>query len=275
MVKNNIFTFFMLLALPLFGETPIAGQYDQEFIDIIHTVYGSNCMSVGGNSSSDKMLTDLTLDNKTVLDFGCETGAPAKYLAEKYNAQVIALDVDDIILEEAKKLFSKSTAKHPIKVVKANSNLLPLEDASIDVVFSREAILHVKNKKELFQEFYRVLKPGGLVVVLDWIHQQPHYTKKMKQLLEIDGLTWHLITSDEYINNLQQAGFKMLRYKDLTTEYAKAAAEDCKKLEDKIGQKIAQQFGEQTLHYCKKSWKLQHEVTKSGELRCCYIRAIK
>ena len=46
---------------------------------------------------------------------------------------------------------------------------LPFADASFDIVFSKDALLHVPDKDALFAEIFRVLKPGGVFAASDWM----------------------------------------------------------------------------------------------------------
>jgi ubiquinone/menaquinone biosynthesis C-methylase UbiE len=54
--------------------------------------------------------------------------------------------------------------------VQAPPGPLPLKrGVSFDIVFSKDALLHVPDKDALFAEIFRVLKPGGVFRRVDWL----------------------------------------------------------------------------------------------------------
>jgi phosphoethanolamine N-methyltransferase len=52
--------------------------------------------------------------------------------------------------------------------------------ASFDVVYSRDIILHIEDKQALFAKFFRWLKPGGRVLILDYCRGEKEPTDRFK-----------------------------------------------------------------------------------------------
>jgi SAM-dependent methyltransferase len=88
-----------------------------------------------------------------VLEFGSGTGEQAKYLSE-LGFDVIALDLAS----------SGYAAERVYPVQDYDGRHIPLEDHSVDVIFSSNVMEHVENLPEILAEFRRVLRPGGVAV---------------------------------------------------------------------------------------------------------------
>lgn len=81
-------------------------------------------------------------------------------------ASITGLEMD---LELIEKLSSRN-----LKVVQGIAEKMPFADASFDVVISEEVLEHIKNQKQVIKEIYRVLKPGGIVILTTpnkWIYR--------------------------------------------------------------------------------------------------------
>ena len=113
----------------------------------------------------DKMLSRIDLtDDSTVLDLGTGTGKLILYLAKKNkNCHYIAFDISEEQLENAKK-YCKDL---DVEFLQGELPFIPLEDNSVDYVVSNATLHHIEDKKKLFSEIYRVLKPNGKVVFSD------------------------------------------------------------------------------------------------------------
>jgi malonyl-CoA O-methyltransferase len=92
-----------------------------------------------------------------VLDIGCGPGRASSLLRKRWKrAQVIALDQALPMLRRVRPGW-----RRPMSRVCADARALPLADASIDVLFSNLCIQWIEDLPALFDEFRRVLRPGG------------------------------------------------------------------------------------------------------------------
>lgn len=99
---------------------------------------------------------------KSLLDCAAGTGvmaAAAMDLGVK-REDILCVDVSPGMLEVAKN-------KHGVKTVVATVDDLPLEDARYDFVTMGFALRHVKALETTFAEYFRVLRPGGRVLILE------------------------------------------------------------------------------------------------------------
>jgi SAM-dependent methyltransferase len=88
-----------------------------------------------------------------VLDFGAGTGGQAKILADRGH-DVVAIDLPT----------SGYAVDRVFPVMEFDGEQIPLDDSSIDVIFSSNVLEHVENLPAVFDEFKRILRPGGSCV---------------------------------------------------------------------------------------------------------------
>jgi ubiquinone/menaquinone biosynthesis C-methylase UbiE len=89
---------------------------------------------------------------KNLLVVGCGEGIEAAILAQKLDAKVVGIDIEDNFDKEALKFAALETGDA--------ENLL-FKDETFDFVFSYHALEHIQNPKKALKEIHRVLKKGG------------------------------------------------------------------------------------------------------------------
>lgn len=108
------------------------------------------------------------------LDIGCGTGRLLAFLHRTWpGLRLTGIDLSAPYLDEARRLIGR-TAR--VKLEEAAAEALPFDDASLDLVVS-SFLLHELPKKvraEVVAEMARVVKPGGLVVIVDSIQKGDH-----------------------------------------------------------------------------------------------------
>ncbi len=103
---------------------------------------------------------------KAVLDVGAGTGRISVILAQK-GAYVTGCDVSPEIV----KVLARKN-RH-ITALVAEAETLPFSDASFDIVTAAFLIVHLKDPTRFFDEAYRVLKDGGLLLVTNVNQKDP------------------------------------------------------------------------------------------------------
>ena len=100
----------------------------------------------------------------TVLDVGCGTGVLAREVASRLGVKqnVTAVDINESMLAVAKEI-EPDIAWH-----QADATALPFADNSFDVVMSQFMLMFVPDREAALREMWRVLKPGGRLLVTVW-----------------------------------------------------------------------------------------------------------
>ncbi len=123
---------------------------------------------------------DRVLDNAgvrpgdTVLDVGCGDGLIAFGALDRVGptGRVIFSDVSQELLDHCAELARAMGRDGQCEFVRAAADdLAPVADASVDVVTTRSVLIYVELKQVAFQEFYRVLRPGGRISIFEPINR--------------------------------------------------------------------------------------------------------
>ena len=197
--------------------------YSPYFLELLQIAYGSTGMiSQGGIESVDKMFSGIDLEGKSILDIGSGLGRVDLYLATKNIVQILGVDLAPYMVSQASALLAKE--QHTLKgsvsfsVLQNSTNLKEFADNSFDIVFSKEVFYHIplEGKQEYLQEIYRVLKPGGKVVIADW--GQKARTPVIVRAIRTEGSCF-LITPSEFLALFAVANLQHTHFQDVSKDH--------------------------------------------------------
>jgi len=145
----------------------------------------------------------------TVCDVGAGYGATARWLSRRYHAQVTALTISPAQYAYAQAQPWPANLPQPLYLLQDwLKNSLPAQ--AFDAVLAIESTEHMDDRRRCFAEAFRVLRPGGRIVICAWLARPSRSTWEMRHLLEPicrEGRLAGLGTADEYRQLLQQTGF--------------------------------------------------------------------
>lgn len=126
---------------------------------------GEDDLHSSWHSFAQKMLGQLDLREKNLLEIGCGRGGVSQYIAHNYPeiSRLYACDFSPAAIETAKEKFGSVNDRIEWKVQDLQN--LELNDNSIDVAISLETIEHIPQARKGIKELYRVLKPGGKLIL--------------------------------------------------------------------------------------------------------------
>ncbi|MBP2635164.1 MAG: ubiE 5 [Firmicutes bacterium] len=146
---------------------------------------------------------------ETVLDLGSGAGLDVLLSARRVGpyGKAYGLDMTDEMLAEANANKVKAGLTN-VDFLKGHIEDIPLPVGSVDVVISNCVINLSADKDQVFQEIYRVLKPGGRIAISDIITTRSMPEGIRRSLLDWVGCVSGALTQDEYTTKLVQAGFE-------------------------------------------------------------------
>src|SRR5215211_1525875 len=123
----------------------------------------------------DRVLGNAAVkEGNTLLDVGAGDGLIAFGALDLIgkNGQVIFSDISQDLLDHSRTLAEEMGVADRCAFLRASADdLSALENASVDVITTRSVLIYVKDKRRAFEEFYRVLKPGGRLSIFEPINR--------------------------------------------------------------------------------------------------------
>jgi len=208
-------------------------EYTPNYCLQLEAAYGQGMMSEGGSEGVEYMFDSLALENKVALDIGSGMGGVAFYLAEKYSMQITGLEVNAWMVEESKKRIPEHLkGKVAFRLSMANTGW-PIPNESYDIIYSKGVLTHLETKDEIFQECYRLLKKGGLLVITDWLSSEDgRWGENIARLVELENLALFPENKTGYIELLKKNGFTLLSVRDDSCIYHRFNQQIVERLQD-------------------------------------------
>jgi SAM-dependent methyltransferase len=149
---------------------------------------------------------------ETVLDLGSGAGLDCFLVADRVGkrGKVIGVDMTPEMLERARENARKSNYKN-VEFRLGEIENLPVADSSVDVVISNCVINLSPDKKRVFNEAFRALKPGGRLMVSDIVllKELPDVIKNSVEAYI--GCLSGAMMKDDYIRAIKAAGFRKVK----------------------------------------------------------------
>ena len=146
---------------------------------------------------------------ETVLDLGSGAGFDCFLAAQKVGAKgkVIGVDMTPEMLDKARENARKGKYKN-VEFRLGEIENLPVADSSVDVIISNCVINLSPDKARVFAEAFRVLKPGGRLMVSDIVLLQELPDAIKNSVQAYIGCLSGAVMKAEYLRLIKKAGFK-------------------------------------------------------------------
>lgn len=147
-------------------------------------------------------------EGETVLDLGSGAGFDSFLAANRVGptGKVIGVDMTPEMINRARENADKGSYSN-VQFVPGELEDLPVDDNSMDAVISNCVINLVPDKKKVFKEVFRVLKPGGRLMVSDLVLRQKLPLSIENSIEGYVGCISGAVMKDVYLDAIGSAGF--------------------------------------------------------------------
>lgn len=140
-----------------------------------------------------------------VLDIGCGWGRSFKLLRDRFAPRrLIGIDIDPQMLAVSEQEARDN--RLTVELMQSSASRIPLSDGAVDLVFCHQTFHHLTQQEAALQEFFRVLKPGGMLLMAESTRSYIH--SWIIRLLFRHDMTVQR-SADEYLAMIRAAGFRV------------------------------------------------------------------
>jgi len=159
-----------------------------------------------------------------ILDIGCGIGGSARRLADVVGCRVTGVDLSEHYISTADAISSLVSMEDKVEFRAGNALDLPFSDATFDGIWSLQMNMNIIDKVDWLREQYRVLKPGGRLVLYEVcgnVNVPPYFPVPWAQ----DSTMSNLALPEVFRDHIIAAGFNVEAWHDKTSLAREAFAQ--------------------------------------------------
>lgn len=244
-------------------------QYTDSFNTALQWMWGDGYLSPGGPEEIAEMLRNVNAGDCEILDIGSGLGAIAVSLVHVYGARkVLGFDVEPDLITHATSRATEAGLSERVQFQLVEPGPLPVGDSTFDMVFSKDAIVHIPDKAAFYSEVLRVLKPGGVFVGSDWLRGgEETYTPDAQKWLGLVHLNFDMRNLQQTREALVQSGFEHVDLTDRNEWYKTEIKNELAALSGDRYEELVQLIGAEQAAHRLESSTVKQRVIEQGFLR--------
>ena len=157
--------------------------------------------------------------NDHVLDAGCGVGGSSLYLARTIKCHVTGISLVGRQVASATRAAQQKRVSDLATFEVADFTATPFPDNSFDVVWAIESVCYAEKKRDFLAEAFRILKPGGRLIVADGFRNTRYYEGPDKIIMDTWLKGWGVValdTLDQFCATARDVGFISVSAQDQT-----------------------------------------------------------
>jgi phosphoethanolamine N-methyltransferase len=242
------------------------GQYSRSSILRYEKIFGHHYISTGGPETTEilcKRLGDSLRPGVRVLDVGSGIGGAAFHLARVYRAQVTGIDLAEEMVAIALERVRSLGLDREVAFILGDVLEIPSR-AQFDIIWSRDALMHIADKPLLFSRLYSLLDDGGRIVITDYARGRTPGSAEFEDYITKTG--YHVVEPAQYGRLLSNAGFVDVMVTDATAEFVNILRQESQRLVDRRAEFLSA-FAEEDLDYLVNRWAMKERFCEHGDMK--------
>jgi phosphoethanolamine N-methyltransferase len=238
-------------------------QYSRNGVLRYEKIFGAGFVSTGGHDTTVQFFKDYDMGLKKgdkVLDVGCGIGGTDFLIAKTFDVEVLGMDLASnmvgIAWDRAQN-FKHLNCYFEIGDIRKQT----FPDDYFDCIYSRDTILHIDDKKSLFAQFKKWLKPGGTVFITDYCCGKKPWSDEFTAYVESRG--YDLKTPQEYGQIFTDLGFGQVQADDTTDLFVESLRKELKRMQE-IKDEFIREFSQEDFDYLVDGWNEKLIRTAAG-----------
>src|SRR3954453_12233245 len=242
------------------------GQYSRTGILRYEKIFGDGYVSTGGPETTAYLCSKLGAalrPGARVLDVGSGIGGAAFHLARTYGAVVTGIDLSPEMVHIAQERVAGSGVASSVDFRIADVLTAPF-DRPFDIVWSRDALMHIPDKPRLFSRLHDLLVPGGRLVITDYARGTGESSPEFRDYIASTG--YHVVDPASYGKLLEGAGFVDVVVEDATEKFIDILEREPARLQADRADFLAS-FSEKDLDYLVERWAMKVRFCQAGDMK--------
>ncbi|KAL8790555.1 MAG: hypothetical protein Q9195_006299 [Heterodermia aff. obscurata] len=159
-------------------------------------------------------------DGMKVLDVGCGVGGPAREIAKFSGVNITGLNNNDYQIERATRYAQKEGLSSQLSFRKGDFMQMSFPPDTFDAVYAIEATVHAPSLEGVYSQIFRVLKPGGVFGVYEWLmtdeydNSNPEHREIRLGIEQGNGIS-NMVRISEGVKAIKAAGFDLEVHENL------------------------------------------------------------
>jgi phosphoethanolamine N-methyltransferase len=250
------------------------GQYSRTGILRYEKIFGDGYVSTGGPETTTLLCERLgpaLRQGARILDVGSGIGGAAFHLAERYGAVVVGVDLSEEMVRIAQERRHALGDPESVRFSLADVLTAPF-DAPFDVIWSRDALMHIPDKPRLFSRLFDLLVPGGRLVITDYARGTGPGSAEFRSYIAETG--YHVTDPASYGKLLEGAGFTDVVAEDATDQFVDILRREPARLTARRAE-FLEDFEEKDLNYLVDRWAMKVRFCEAGDMKWGIYRATR